>query len=53
MWRKALMSVITLMIVLGGPSRIYLGEHWTSDVVGGYLFGGAWLSLAFSLYSAL
>ena len=47
------MSFIALMIALAGPSRIYLGEHWTSDVVGGYIFGGAWLSLSYSLYLAL
>ena len=52
-WWKALASSITALMVLSGPSRIYLGEHWTSDVVGGYLYGGAWLTLSFSLYFTL
>jgi undecaprenyl-diphosphatase len=52
-WRKALASGIALLMFLSGPSRVYLGEHWTSDVVGGYVYGGAWLSLSFSLYFTL
>lgn len=35
--------VSAALILLIGPSRVYLGAHWPSDALGGYLLGGAWL----------
>jgi len=51
--RMALLGLPSVFVVLVGPSRIYLGEHWATDVVGGYLFGGGWLALFLQLYLVL
>jgi len=49
LWQNIVLVVLGLMIALIGVSRIYSGEHWFSDVVGGYLFGiiGLWLTIRF------
>lgn len=36
----ALAVAAALMIALSGPVNVWLGAHWPSDVVGGYLFAG-------------
>jgi undecaprenyl-diphosphatase len=33
-----------------GMSRIYLGHHWFSDVMGAYLLGSLWLALTIRFY---
>ncbi len=49
-WRTALLIISALFVALVGPSRIYLGDHWASDVLGAYLIGGLLLSLSLWIY---
>jgi membrane-associated phospholipid phosphatase len=52
-WRSALLIVSAAFVVLIGPSRVYLGDHWASDVIGAYLIGGVLWGLAVGLYLPL
>jgi undecaprenyl-diphosphatase len=52
-WRILLMVFSALMVVLIGPSRIYLGDHWASDVLGAYLIGGVLLGISLWIYLRL
>jgi undecaprenyl-diphosphatase len=55
-WRRAItleriscLSLITLI----GLSRVYLGVHWPSDILGGFLVGGIVLALLIHLHRLL
>lgn len=53
-WRVVLPACAVGIVLLVGASRIYLGVHWATDVLGGYVLGGGWLALVlvFHLHSA-
>ncbi len=48
--RILLVITLGLIVILVGPSRIYLGEHWASDVLGGYIMGSVCLLLTVYVY---
>jgi undecaprenyl-diphosphatase len=43
--RALVLGTAGLVITLVGVSRIYLGVHWLTDVIGGYGLGATWLAL--------
>ena len=43
-WRAVVVAAATLMVVAVGYSRLYLGLHFFSDVVGGMAAGAVWLT---------
>lgn len=48
--RNTLISIFTFLISVIGPSRVYLGAHWPSDVMAGYVYGGLWFGGIMALY---
>lgn len=51
--RTLITAAVTLLILLIGFSRMYLGVHYFSDVVGGYAAAGVWLSTCITGMSAI
>jgi membrane-associated phospholipid phosphatase len=48
-WREAAVGIAILISFLVGLSRVMLGVHWPSDVIGGWAFGLLWVLLTLRL----
>ena len=49
--RTALTLFLLVIVGLMGLAGIDAGEHWASDVLGGYLYGIVWLIVTIELYA--
>jgi undecaprenyl-diphosphatase len=43
--RRSVQAFLAFLILAIGISRVYLGAHWPSDILGAYLLGGSFLGL--------
>lgn len=48
--RRTVSSVLLTLLALVGPSRVYLGHHWFTDVTASYMLGTTYLIAITNIY---
>ncbi len=43
--RRGLIATCGIVSIVVGLSRVYLGVHWVTDVIAGYIVAGCWIGL--------
>jgi membrane-associated phospholipid phosphatase len=51
--RVIVIVICGALILLIGPSRVFLGVHWASDVLGSYIIGAMWLFVLILAYQSI
>ena len=52
-WRRAAWTLAMFMVLAIGFSRVALGVHYVSDVVGGFVLGAAWVAAMTAAFNAM
>ena len=50
-WRPVALGGVVLVVLAIGTSRLFLGVHFVSDVIGGFVLGLAWLAASTAAFS--